>query len=203
MAYAFNGTNQKLVVSSSPVSSYPFTLAFAFYKKSTVAKNIVFLSNSNNNSILAGVYFDTSKVRMYIANGAGNSDTPAAGDYTANAWGHVATVFESSTLRTIYRNGGNSAQSTATLTFPAVDQFEIGGATTFYVDADIAEVGLWSAALTAAEVASLASGFTCNQIRPQSLQFYAPLIRDLQDLRGGVSITNNNTATVAVHPRVY
>jgi hypothetical protein len=40
-------------------------------------------------------------------------------------------------------------------------------------------------------------------VRPQSLRFYAPLIRDLQDVRGGLTITNTNSATVANHPRVY
>jgi hypothetical protein len=66
-----------------------------------------------------------------------------------------------------------------------------------------AEVGIWNAALTAAEIASLADGFTCDKVRPQSLVAYFPLIRDLQDLRGGLTITNNNSATVANHPRVY
>jgi hypothetical protein len=67
----------------------------------------------------------------------------------------------------------------------------------------IAEVGIWNAALTADEIASLADGMTCDKVRPQSLVFYVPLVRDLQDVRGGLSITNNNTATVANHPRVY
>jgi hypothetical protein len=67
----------------------------------------------------------------------------------------------------------------------------------------IAEVGIWNVALTAAEIASLADGMTCDKVRPQSLVFYAPLVRDLQDVRGGLTITNNNTATVANHPRVY
>ena len=67
----------------------------------------------------------------------------------------------------------------------------------------MAEVGIWNAALTAAEVASLAKGMTCDKVRPQSLVFYAPLVRDLIDQKGGLIITNNNTATVAVHPRVY
>ena len=40
-------------------------------------------------------------------------------------------------------------------------------------------------------------------IRPQSLVFYAPLIRNLIDAKGGRTITNNNGATVAVHPRIY
>lgn len=70
-------------------------------------------------------------------------------------------------------------------------------------DGDIAEVGVWNVALTAAEIASLADGMTCDKVRPQSLVFYAPLVRDLQDVRGGLTITNTNTATVANHPRVY
>ena len=67
----------------------------------------------------------------------------------------------------------------------------------------LAEVGIWNAALTADEIASLAKGMTCDKIRPQSLVFYAPLVRDLIDQKGGLTITNNNAATVAAHPRIY
>ena len=71
------------------------------------------------------------------------------------------------------------------------------------MDGLIAEVGIWNAALTAAEIASLADGMTCDKVRPQSLVFYAPLVRDLIDQKGGLAITNNNGATVAPHPRIY
>ncbi len=67
----------------------------------------------------------------------------------------------------------------------------------------IAEVGLWNVALTAEEIASLAKGMTCDKVRPQSLVFYAPLVRNLVDAKGGLTITNNNSATVANHPRIY
>jgi hypothetical protein len=66
-----------------------------------------------------------------------------------------------------------------------------------------ADVGIWNVALTAAEIASLAKGMACDKVRPQSLVFYAPLARDLIDVRGGRAITNNNTATVANHTRIY
>jgi hypothetical protein len=66
----------------------------------------------------------------------------------------------------------------------------------------MAEFATWNATLTDAEIAALAAGFTADQIRPQSLQFYAPLIRDLVDLRAGRSITNVNGATVSTHPRI-
>ena len=71
------------------------------------------------------------------------------------------------------------------------------------MNGDIAEVGIWNIALTADEIASLAKGITCDKIRPQSLVFYAPLVRNLQDVKGGLTITNNNGATVSNHPKVY
>jgi hypothetical protein len=77
------------------------------------------------------------------------------------------------------------------------------GALQNYANAIIAEVGIWNVALTAAEVASLAKGVTCNKIRPQNLVFYAPLIRNLQDTKGGRIITPVNSPIVAAHPRVY
>lgn len=66
----------------------------------------------------------------------------------------------------------------------------------------MSDVAIWNAALTTPEIASLAAGFTPEQIRPQTLQFYAPLVRDLIDVRGGRAITNVNSATVATHPRI-
>jgi len=70
-------------------------------------------------------------------------------------------------------------------------------------DGQIAEAAVYNAALSAAEIASLANGMTCDKIRPQNLVFYAPLVRNLIDQKGGLTITNNNGATVANHPRVY
>ncbi len=61
---------------------------------------------------------------------------------------------------------------------------------------------MWQATLTAEEIASLAKGMTCDKIRPQSLVYYTPLIRDIQDLARGMALTNTDS-TVANHPRVY
>jgi hypothetical protein len=72
-----------------------------------------------------------------------------------------------------------------------------------YHGGQLAEVGVWNVALTAAEVASLAKGMTCDKVRPNALVAYFPLIRDLTEIRGGLAVTNNNSATVANHPRVY
>lgn len=99
----------------------------------------------------------------------------------------------------------------ATASF-SVDQYEspvftIGGilysgSSANNFNGTIAEAGIWNVALTDDEILGLARGFTPNQIRPQSLQLYAPLVRNLIDVRGGRAIANVNGATVATHPRV-
>jgi hypothetical protein len=137
---------------------------------------------------------------------SGSTASPPA----LNTWYHGAGVFESASSRLVYIDGSNSSAANSngnSITPSGVNSVTMGaryGPTLAgFMNGRLAEVGIWNVALTAAEIASLAKGMTCDKVRPQSLVFYAPLIRELQDLRGGLAITNNNTATVANHPRVY
>lgn len=138
--------------------------------------------------------------------GSGTVDTTTG--FSSNTWQHACGVWTSTSSRTVYLNGGSSATSSATVSQPTTDRVLIGMRTSasvngLFMDGQIAEVGIWNAALTAAEIASLSKGMACEKVRPQSLVFYAPLVRNLQDQKGGLAITNNNGATVATHPRVY
>jgi hypothetical protein len=211
MAYSFNGSNQYLSTASSPVDGPPLTIAA--WMRTTAA-------SAPARVVAVGVSGETHRNQLGLttqfaqvqAVSVGPSVTTASnfegGGVVANVRIHGCAVFQSRSNRLAYMNGTAGAQdftdvgiqNTAnTITVGA------GWATTVgvYLAGDVAEVGVWNVALTAAEVASLAKGFTCDRVRPQSLVFYAPLIRDLVDLRGGLAITNNNTATVANHPRVY
>jgi hypothetical protein len=128
------------------------------------------------------------------------------GTYSANTWIHLCGVFTSASSRSLYVNGSLIGTNDVGIgSSNSYTRITIGGnhVQTFFTNGNIAEVGIWNAALTADEIASLAKGMTCDKVRPQSLVFYAPLVRELQDVRGGLTITNNNTATVANHPRVY
>jgi hypothetical protein len=122
---------------------------------------------------------------------------------------HIAATFSPSTFSRVYLDGSQDAERTSGVPASIADLNLYGlsfgglpGASLFF-NGTIAEVGIWNAALTAAEIASLAKGMTCDKIRPQNLVFYAPLVRDLIDQKGGLTITNNNGATVANHPRIY
>ena len=148
-------------------------------------------------------------IRADYTIGASTGIARTTSGYSANTWHHACGVYDSTASRTAYLDGGNSGTDTTSVIGPMVvntltiaGRFN-GGSIGLFAIGLIAEVGIWNAALTAAEIASLAKGMTCDKIRPQSLVFYAPLVRNLQDVKGGLTITNNNAATVANHPRVY
>jgi hypothetical protein len=214
MAYEFNGSGQYLNTASTPVTAFPMTLAAWFYPDAntqnyalmSVTDNAETSSNRIGITVLGAVAGDPVQAFVQTAAATGTANSTAA--FTSGAWNHACGVFESTTRRTVYLDGANSATNNTSVSPTGVDRIRIAarfltGAPGLYFDGRIAEVGIWNAALTAAEIASLAKGMTCDKVRPQSLVFYAPLVRDLVDTKGGLTITNNNTATVANHPRVY
>lgn len=201
MAYAFNGTNQWLSVSSAPVANIPLSLSARFRKTGTAVKNGLFLRQDSNVHVLAGFYFGTGQtVRGYF-----QSDVDwSLGTYTTGQDTHVCITASSTTSRAGYLDGGSAVTNTTSLTLPNMTALHIGaldGAAPF--DGELSEIAIWNEALTQSEVATLAKCAAAYLVRPHALRFYAPMIRDLTDIRGGLAITNNNAATVTTHPRVY
>jgi hypothetical protein len=211
MAYTFNGTNQYL---TAPLSfpGYPltFSVCASFSSLSTNPFVISF------DTPVSGIYriVSLSVTSAGVARAIVFNDNASGSAFAASPSGAVAintpyvltTVFTSSSSRSIFVNA-NKYSNTDSLTISSPTRFAIGcswdsASNSFFNSGSIAEAAVWNAALTDAEVASLAAGFTPDQIRPQSLQFYAPLIRDLADLRLGRTITNVNSATVSTHPRI-
>jgi hypothetical protein len=204
MGYDFDGSNQFLSVGSAPATAAPLTLAFWFNKDTTNTKNCVFLVNQTSQSNYWGIFMSGAAVRGEVS--FGGTGVNATGSYSVSTWTHACFVEASSNSRTIYRDGGNSVTNTSNLPFASgLNRLYIGtfSGSNLNFDGLIAEVGIWNAALTDDEIASLARGMTCDKVRPQSLVFYAPLVRNLIDTKGGLTITNNNSATVADHPRIY
>ena len=218
MAYDFTAaSSQYLSTASAPVTDVPLTIccwaktaSVAFQGLVSVGSDDVTnqwfyrinIGGASGTDLIAQV----SNLTAVVANNA-----VATAAVSTNTWFHAAGIFASDASRTVYLNGGNSATNTNSVDVDATKITEvrfgrrhlITSNNTGFLNGQIADVGIWNAALTAAEIASLAKGMTCDKIRPQSLVFYAPLVRDLIDTKGGLTITNNNSATVANHPRVY
>lgn len=203
MAYEFNpASSQSLTTVSTPVVAAPFTLvAWAKVANTNANKGIIALESTVNNHAFS----------MYLAAGAANGilsyfvrdvngfSQPQGLTPQANTWTHYAAVERASNNRAIYFNGMFDGGNTITRTPSSINKITIGST----MNGAIAEVAIYDVDLTNAEIASLAKGITCNKIRPENLRFYTPLIRNLQDVRGGLNINNNNGATVANHPRIY
>jgi hypothetical protein len=210
MAYNFtSASSQYLSMTSSPVSGPPLTMACWFNASQTTTSDyLVSVSAAANNYFALAIFGANAgdPVGAFDFGGLGLNIAYTTAGYTANTWNHAAGVWSGLNSRTAYINGGNSGTDSRTQAAITLTRSQIGAnasATTNRMNGLIAEVGIWNAALTAAEVAALAKGMTCDKVRPQSLAFYAPLVRDLIDAKGGLTITNNNGATVANHPRVY
>jgi hypothetical protein len=207
MAYDFvAASTQYLSTTTTPVTGTPLTLACWFYKDLSLNTRLVDLVDTTNGSSFQIRANIGSAVSARV--GALAADQSAVGTQVLDQWRHAAGVFTSSTSRTAYVDGTAGTANTANVTPSDADFIMIGAgnSTTSPLtphDGRIADVGIWNVALTAAEISALAKGAACNLVRPQSLVFYAPLIRNLQDVRDGRTITNTNAATVANHPRIY
>lgn len=216
MALSFNGSSQYVNCTTAAATSMPITIACWFRANTVPLASFQCLFQINNNAGSASSAYrliipsNTTALRAAQATTGTivNADS-SSGVLSSNVWAHGAGVFSSTTSRTVYVNGSAGSTNTTSLAAPTVTTMNLGAVVTntstagTFLAGRLAEVGVWSAALTAGEIASLSRGVCCNHVRPQSLVFYAPLIRDLVDAARGLTISNINAATVADHPRVY
>ena len=225
MAYTFNGSNQYLSATASPLGTGQLgDHTIAFWVQAAAQNGVWLFSISRStettgfNNPAVGVLSTTAgRVNYFLrANSSGNALAWATGVSGASgpvafnsSWNHVAVRLSGTTAST-WINGALGEQSTTGLEVPTTTGLNrlgiaalVRGNVAAYAAATVAEVGVWSAAITDEEIASLARAVSPALVRPQSLAFFAPLIRDVRDIRAGLAITNNNSATVADHPRVY
>jgi hypothetical protein len=145
-------------------------------------------------------------IRAFTQSGGTSATGESASGFTANTWQHAAARFSANNNRRAYRNGVGGTANTTSITPTGVNRTNIGcnygsGSRAGFHDGEIAEVGIWNVALDDAEIAALASGVRCSLVRPQSLVFYAPIVREAIDLKGeSLSVSG---ATVSVHPKRF
>jgi hypothetical protein len=101
-------------------------------------------------------------------------------DLYNGAWRHVAGTYDLSDIR-MYLDGAESstAAENRPIAYNASNDLYVGtwdnGAFNLHQDGDYAELGVWSVALSAAEIAALAKGAHPHHIRPDKLVLYLPI----------------------------
>ncbi len=210
MAYSFTAASSQNISCNSPASLssvYPVTFsAWAYGTIDTAALTVMgwyqAATNQGFRILFAGqAVNDPIRANLLTTTNYISQISPG---FTINTWHHVCGVFTSSTSRQIYRDGTAGTANTVDATPTSLTRILIGTHSgTEYFNGYISDVAIWSVALNTDEINSLAKGFSAKRIRPQSLEFYTPLVRNLNDYSNSSSLTNNNTATAITHNRIY
>ncbi len=107
--------------------------------------------------------------------------------WSINTLHHACGVVAASNSRAVYLDGGNKGTNISNRLFSGdydrtrIGVLNIGATLSQYMSGMIAEAGIWNVALTDAEVAVLAAGYSPLFVRPQNLVAYWPLVRGLTD----------------------
>lgn len=222
MARDFSGSSQylrrdaEIVQWNTPHSYLPHTLVGWFRSDSATARQVLVSVGHNTNGyssiqIRGDVSGDPIEAGRASSTGAYNSAQSTSG-YSTGTWHHAAAVFAADNDRTIYLDGGSSANSTSTTgTIPPANEHILIGARIFnsdaglYLDGRAAEVAVYNVTLTAEEINALAKGVSPLRIRPQNIIFYVPIYgvgSPEPSVVGDHPFTLNGTPTQADHAPV-
>ncbi len=165
-----DGSSQYLVVNSTPITEYPFTISAWFKADTPQADDVLVWIGDKDSSAqfwaLAIGWNDygtnpaNSNVHAVTRVGA-RAEATTSSSYTANTWHHACGLFINSTSRKVYLDGGGEGTDATPMIPSASDRVAIGVAgdssPTNYMDGKIALVILRNIELSGAEVAEEAA----------------------------------------------
>jgi hypothetical protein len=149
-------------------------------------------------------------VRAYNYNGSSYGVASSTTGYSSGTWIHILGVFTSTTLRAVFLDGSSKGTDTTSIV-GAVSELVLcrrrrnAAIGSMPSGSYIAEVAVWSSALSDANAASLAAGVNPQDIDFANLQAYWPLttVTTNTDVIGSNNLTESTTLTYsATHPTI-
>lgn len=217
MSILFDNANDYANTSGTPpVVGYPCTMV-AWAKSVGLGSQdrVLHLGRNDGTNVDAFVLRKTTSDTLQAAVVAGTtaevSNASTVNGFSVNTWHHCAAIFASSTSRTVYLDGNvankgtNTASRSPTANFT---EYRVGGAMDLADDWNgyIAHVAVWSAALSEANIQSLAAGANPLTVDSGNLVWYCPTLVDespMQDRIGSLDLTfGGNAAYSADNPTV-
>jgi hypothetical protein len=161
-------------------------------------------------SVDAGGGVAGDPVRAYTYNGSGYGIADTSTGYSVDTWTHACGVFTSATLRAAFLDGGGKVTDTTNIVGAATElvlcrRRRLASIGSFPAGSYIAEVAVWSSALSDANVASLAAGINPKDIAGASLVAYWTLTQadTNTDTKGTNDLTESTTLTYSSdHPTI-
>lgn len=208
MAYDFDGSSSRYKQTSAVLSATPLTMA-AWIKPDTnqgIAHQVNF-KHAVSNGVQYSIYLASLRPGVQHYDASFNATAEQGSTISTGVWTHICAVFPSTTSRSCFVNGGSKVTSTMSVpnSMGAINTFCIAGldgGDGALFDGKVAEVAVWTTALSDDEAAALGRGYCPLLIQPQSLFLYYPLVRDLIELKRAASLTAVGSPTVADHPRI-
>lgn len=153
-----------------------YTMA-AWYRPSSLANGTAFGFGATTLSTYIALGANGTGVVFIEASG----NDAFAGTMSSGVWGHIAGVQTSAGaggLQAFFNGTGGSTATPGAVS--ALNRSTVGGVVITNVrvsfsGGDIAECAAWNVALSAAEIAILAKGYSPLFVRPSALVFYSPL----------------------------
>jgi len=129
--------------------------------------------------------------------------------YTVNTWHHIAATFVSSTERSVWIDGGSKITNTdeQNVNFTLLDRIYIGAhkVDSGFFDGKLAEVAIWNAELTDAQILDLANGNVPVNIESDNLRAYWKLLDSYRLTAGNMvhlTVGNGTPSFSSDHPSV-
>ena len=214
-------SSQRLYAAAASTSSYPITIASWVYPTNASNEVCMQYGNSSNSSTvmmqLSGSPNYHIACNQYKSGSSGWVGAWTSTSYSVNQWNHMLAMYVGNYERYAYLNGDIAGKAYDTQ-YKAVDTYNYvnlacwrqpasSGTVNMLFTGYIAEVAIWQAQLSEAEIVSLAKGFSPLLIRPASLIFYAPLTRNNGsggwiELVDGRQLIEVNSPVVAEQPRI-
>ena len=216
MSREFSGSAQYLDYANSIITATPFTIGTWLYPDNNSTWQMIVASNQAG----AAIYYihlainSTAIQFAYRGSLAGNTTSidTSASTLAQNQWQHICGVAVSDSVANVFIDGGNKAtQSSGTfdgfggnLDHVYLAARNVSGVGD-YLNGRLANTAMWNAALSDAEVAVLADGYSPLLVRPESLIAYWPLIGKTSpeiDVVGGYNLSLNGAPAAWNHPAV-
>lgn len=171
--------------------AYPHT--FACWARPTTLALASLVGLNNGSSQYASLCLNASGGATAIRNAGGGTGQVDIGTGATGVWQHYAATWTAGASAQAYYNATKSAAGT--LSQPAGGSLQVGhiwnGSALIYAG-DIGEVALWNIALSAADIAQLATGVMANTVQAGSLLGYwriAGTASPEPDEMGGTALT--------------
>ncbi len=211
--YTNNGMAFK---SFSRTTGYPFSMFCRVFCNNitslAIPLTLSLIPASGDRSMSIGLRGDEAGDKAKFRKANVTTDIPeSTAAFSAFTWYNIGGSAASATDARVYLDGVRDNGAGTSIAFPTpsspivcLGHLQLNGSRLSMLGG-ASDFAIWNSDLTDAEHASLAKGFSPRRIRPQSLVFYAPLVRNEHDIVNAYAAWSypGSAPSITSHRRIY